>query len=826
MNLPSNPSSEWQQLGDRFYRKVELYASLSWNEQIDLAKFTVCGAPYGGPLAVSRDEKKIVAMNDPIQPPKLQIFTSSGKKLSESNQWEKGRIVVGMGWTEEERLVCVFEDGNVSLFNVHCKEDMQFNLGREVKEKGIQEVKIWSTGLACLTRSLEFVCVVNFTEPRTKIFDRFLTEAPLCWALIEPQYTLSLNLELLVATSNTVWSMYGSERKNLLATSGPFCKITVSPQGKFLACFSTSGMLFVMPSDMSKNLTQFDTKTKAAPDQMEWCGVDAVVMYWRKVNLIVIIGPRGDWIRYNYESPLYLVPECDGVRIICNDKCEFLQRVPDSIENIFKIGSTAPSAILYDALEHFEKKNPKADENVRSIKNELSEAVSQCLEAAGHEFSEILQRTLLKAASFGKIFIDFYDPTPFVEMCKNLRILNAVRYYEIGLPISFQQYQRLGITGVVDRLTNHHHHLLAYRICEFMKISKDKVLVHWACLKVCSPGNENSIRDMIVEKLADVPGISYAEIASTAYKHSRKELATKLLDYEPKAANQVPLLMSMQQEELALDKAIESGDTNLVYLVVLHMKRSMQIVEFLRVIRSKPFALDLFLSYYRQEDLKLLKEVYSRLDKPQEVATIFILESQREKDFDKRIAKLQEAMNIFLTCKDNFSARSTEDQIRLLLLQKELEATIEGTKFLDLSVSETTFQLILSGQSKRASKLKSDFKVPDKRFWWIKVKALSQLKDWPALEKFAKDKSPIGYHPFADGCIEAGAITEAIKYIRKISDPSLRVQYFVNIGNFIEAADVAKSIKDVSLLTSIKSKCTGNVKATSYIDQILAQLNQ
>jgi hypothetical protein len=35
------------------------------------------------------------------------------------------------------------------------------------------------------------------------------------------------------------------------------------------------------------------------------------------------------------------------------------------------------------------------------------------------------------------------------------------------------------------------------------------------------------------------------------------------LDYEPRAADQVPLLISMQQDDLALSKAIESGDTDL-----------------------------------------------------------------------------------------------------------------------------------------------------------------------------------------------------------------------------------------------------------------------
>lgn len=39
--------------------------------------------------------------------------------------------------------------------------------------------------------------------------------------------------------------------------------------------------------------------------------------------------------------------------------------------------------------------------------------------------------------------------------------------------------------------------------------------------------------------------------------------SVKLLDYEPRAGDQVPLLMSMQEDELALVKAIESGDTDL-----------------------------------------------------------------------------------------------------------------------------------------------------------------------------------------------------------------------------------------------------------------------
>jgi len=142
-----------------------------------------------------------------------------------------------------------------------------------------------------------------------------------------------------------------------------------------------------------------------------------------------------------------------------------MQRVPFVTEEIFKIGSTAPASMLYDALEHFEKKSPKADENIRNIKNDLSEAVDACIEAAGHEFNYPSQRTLLKAASFGKCFLDFYNPDKFVEMCKTLRVLNAVRFYEVGIPLTLAQYQEMGPLVLIDRLVNRHKHLLAWRIC-------------------------------------------------------------------------------------------------------------------------------------------------------------------------------------------------------------------------------------------------------------------------------------------------------------------------------------------------------------------------
>lgn len=54
----------------------------------------------------------------------------------------------------------------------------------------------------------------------------------------------------------------------------------------------------------------------------------------------------------------------------------------------------------------------------------------------------------------------------------------------------------------------------------------------------------------------------------------------QLMDYEPSASLQVPLLLRLGEDRPALVKAIESGDTDLVYTVLLHLRENMPLGEF------------------------------------------------------------------------------------------------------------------------------------------------------------------------------------------------------------------------------------------------------
>ncbi|CAO3625786.1 unnamed protein product [Cunninghamella echinulata] len=779
-------------------------------------------APYGGPIAMIRDDKKVLLLQkqQPIKPT-IYVYTASGK-LIDQIQWDKGRIVA-LGWTESEQLIVVTEDGTVHLYPLHG-DHVQFTLGREASDYGIIGCQIWGGGLVAMTGNYQLISVTNFYEPQPKqMAETGLIELPHSWAVIPPQYTLSRHVEVLIATGTTILVVDSKETQDELLQQGPFTKMAVSPNGKYLALFTAEGKLWVVSTDFEKNLSEYATKSKIPPQQLVWCGTDSVVMYWDKI--VLMIGPFGDWIKFSYDEPIFLSSEIDGIRITSNDKCELLQKVPTSTEEIFKIGSTSPAAMLYDALDHYEKRSPKADENIRTIRPELSDAVDCCIEAAGFEFQHYYQRSLLKAASFGKCFLDGYNADNFVEMAQSLRVLNAVRYYDIGIPLTYTQYKRISPENLIDRLVQRHQHLLAIRIAEYLNIRTDKILIHWACAKIKSSSDDDDATcRAIVEKLSKNPGLSFAEIANTAHNTGQTRLATKLLDYEPRAAEQVPLLISMQEDETALIKAIESGDTDLVYLVIFHLKRKLPLGEFFRMINNKPLACSLLEVYCKEQDQELLKDFYYQDDRRIESANMIFSEAFTHSDITERISKLKVAGKIYQDDKEcAFESKVVDDSVKLLQLQTQLEKDTHQS-FIGLSVSETIYKCTIIGQHSKASKVRADFKVGDKRFWWVKLRALVEVRDWDQLDKLAKSKkSPIGYEPFVEECIKAKQYQEASKYILKC-DPNSRPMLFVKIGAFKEAGEQAFLNKDMEGLRQVRAKCTNHIVAQE-LDSLLAQLH-
>lgn len=182
----------------------------------------------------------------------------------------------------------------------------------------------------------------------------------------------------------------------------------------------------------------------------------------------------------------------------------------------------------------FKNKNQKAEEYIRSIKDKgsLKEAITNCINAAPHEFETKYQVELLRAALFGRYFDDYADASPYVKMCQTIRVINAIRQPQIGLPFTYVQYDSMTAPVVINRLIARRHFALAIEISKYLNMTDEegivKILSNWALYKVAQTDVEDDrIAVMIKSKLGDTPGISYAEIARCAIKAGRPGLAIK-----------------------------------------------------------------------------------------------------------------------------------------------------------------------------------------------------------------------------------------------------------------------------------------------------------
>ncbi|KAK7034490.1 Vacuolar protein sorting-associated protein 16 [Paramarasmius palmivorus] len=818
--MPEHPTSTWQAMQDGtvFYRKQQLYSIAG--KLPDLGDYVVAGCRYGGPLALMRDNTKLVALGrstPSFAKSQIQVYSSAGEGLLLFS-WDQGRII-RFGWTFDERLVVLNEEGVYRIYDLQG-DYQQHSLGGDASEMGVVDARIHENGLVALTGSLQLLEVKGWEGGRPMtLANPGLTEPPSAWAIIPPDLNISRHIEVLLSVDNTIFTIDNLESVDQRLSQGPFTHVSPSPGGKSLALLTFSGTLLVVSTDFQRRMAEFDTNSvisaQGQVQQVEWCGNDAILVTWD--SLAVLVGPFADTLEYHYSGNLFAVTEPDGIKVVGQDTCDLIQKVPTSSLSIFKPGSSSPAAILYDAWESFTRRSPKADESIRSIRPELALAVDGCIDAAGQEWEPYWQRRLLNAAKFGRGFLDFYNPTDFVSMGQTLKVLNAVRYFEIGIPLTYAQYAYTSPSHLISRLTSRNMHLLALRISTFLSMKVDVVLKHWASAKILRSrpttagtgkdaelGGDEEVCRMIVEKFKDLGGtdVSYAEIARRAWEVGRTGLATRLLDYEPKASDQVPLLLSMKEDRLALEKAVDSGDTDLVYQVLLHLHNHLTLGTFFRLIEDGgdrlALASKLLQVYAREQNRDMLRDFYYSDDRRVESAVL----------------ALDEASKMSMA----------DESARLLSTQQQLEAETDGKiTFFGLSVNETIRTCIVNGMVKRADKMKSDFKVPDKRFWYIKLFALTEIRDFEGLDAFSKSKrSPIGYEPFVRHLVEKKHIKEAIPYVARC-DPPKRADLYVECDEWRLAGKECKERGDKAKLQELLKKAPNSL-VTRELEQLASSM--
>lgn len=789
---------------------------MSWSLKDGLRDCLVAAAPYGGPIAVLKEPHR----RSPSSRPHLDIYSASGVSLA-SFVWKSG-AVIQLGWTVSDELLCIQEDGTVLIYDLFGSFKRHFSMGQEVGQSQVQEAKVFhspfGTGVAILTCSARFTLATNIDDLKLRRLPEVpgLQGAPSCWAVLtqdrQTKVLLSNGPELFVLDNTSCTAVMPP---GLSPDAGRIVHMCVSFSYKYLALFTETGLVWTGSSNLQEKFSEVDTKMRSAPKQMIWCRrpraqQSSVVLMWDR--LLLVAGQCNDTIQYPLDSPCLLVPELDGVRVVSGLHQELLQEVPLVSQEIFKIASMSPGALLLEAHREYEKCSQRADEYLREIKEQsvLAEAVRQCVEAAGHEWDCSTQKALLRAASFGKCFLSDFSPEPFVTICRELRVLNAVRDSSVGLPLTHTQFKQMTIQVLIDRLVHRRLYPLAIEVCRFLKIADfqgvSRVLRHWASGKVQQTNlSDEAVAGAVCVKVGDTPGVSYSHIAAKAYECGRPELAIKLLEFEARSGEQVPLLLKMKRSQLALSKAVESGDTDLVFTVVSFLKNEMNRGDFFMTLRNQPLALSLYRQFCRVQESQTLKDLLNQDDDHQELGNFYVSSSFKEPRLDGRLAALQNAVDEFNKAKNEFNTKATEEEIKLLRFQRKLDDE-KGAGLQGLSLQDTMEALLNLGLHKQTEQLYRDFRVPDKRFWWLKLKALSEKQDWDELEKFSRSKkSPIGYLPFVEVCVKNHNQHEAKKYLLKVS-PDQKVKACLLLGDLEGAAEAALERRNEAELGAVLNR--------------------
>ena len=296
--------------------------------------------------------------------------------------------------------------------------------------------------------------VASTSEPRVrKLYDCGQLPSSTCWA----PFVQDRQCRLLVGRGRDLLLLSHNDMSVLEVQPDPkpgsqsvITLVVTSPDQDKVAIAMDSGLLW-LGSILTPSRRLASIQLDKVPSSMAWCGEDALLATLDD-GTAILAHVSGATETMFQPAPICLVQECDGVRILSNGFHDLLHRVEAPVQEIFKIASMEPGAILLMASQAYQAKSHKADEYIRMIETRIERAVGQCVSAAGALFQSSHQKELMRAARLGTAFMKEGPSSIFHQQCVTLKLLNAVRHYRIGLPLTLPQLSRLTTPMLLDRL--------------------------------------------------------------------------------------------------------------------------------------------------------------------------------------------------------------------------------------------------------------------------------------------------------------------------------------------------------------------------------------
>ena len=774
--------SNWIEVGERMYQRTELYGT-TWAQEIlgeNQPPDRIEPAPFGGPILVVRNQINAI-----------QMHRASGPEIAHF-RWRNNSIVT-CGWSHKEDPVFVVDDGTVLIYSLFGEFSNSSSMGQEAKDVRLRDAKIFRggggsvTGVVVLTTSHRFYIVNNIYQPRIwKMYDlpnTFYDVNKFAWSVLAPnvgsaKVLIGLGDDRKGISCVTVLSQSDANCPTIEPTNfdkGKVVEMALATNGEHVALYFDSGVLWMgrisiefgdqATAKRLNHMNLSDDESKGfKPEEFYWCGLDSVLCISPSTAQCLIASLDGSRDMIYIPGYMCTIQELDGARILTSFSQDWLQCIPFSLHHTCAVWSNSPGKKLLKAAEKFDKGSHKANEYIRSLGLTLNKAIAECIESAGLVIDPVHQKELSRAVQFGKAFAPNgtkENADEFSNVCRILRVLNALRLYSVGIPLTMAQFRHLTPQVVIDRLLARRLYALAEEVCLWLnlppKTGSNRVLAHWARYRVGNQAEESAtqVAKVIHSKLGNNPQIPYCDIASQALKYGKEDLAIRLLDYENSVNRQVPLLVTLGRDSkaLALTRALKSGDRNLAYFVIWELRKTLPSTDFHMLIRKHDLGKVLYESYCQTHDDKDgLQDWYLQEDNFKSQAVASFKKAVKASNADTRMAQLINVQELFEKASKQQQSGSSEacaqlvdEQHKLLKCQASLESKIPGSHFVGMSLHQTLSNLLQSDENKLAEKVRSDFKVGERRFQWLKLKKYAVNGQFEEINKFCakQRKKPI-----------------------------------------------------------------------------------
>ena len=535
------------------------------------------------------------------------------------------------------------------------------------------------------------------------------------------------------------------------------------------------------------------------------------------------------------------VSEVDGFRLLTKEEVSLFRKLPEDLKPVYDHFNTTPTKILLSSYEKYLAKDPFSNDELREIKDNLSDSIFCLAKAAGYLYwvekeqdthaKKELQTYFLKAANYGKCIFGKaeFNFDRFNNLLMDLRIINALRNYEKQSRfLTLEEYKCLvsdSSDGILKKTMRQLNFKLAFEIAKFMGLPERDVYLKYAIKKIQKIEIEDSkeadeVYSELIPMLKKLENISYIDIAKKCFKYKKFKLGKKFLENEKSSLVKIPQYLELKDWNKAIKLAIESNDINAITVVLDNVYKVEQETakikddavndQFVFYLAQYPNIKIQVINYLKKNNkLKTLQAYLIEIKDTEELFYFTVENFFQSKTKNEREEILKQLKSYKFEKSDNkkFFENYISDLESSLKFKKEcLEKGIytkNDTTNFDNSIFDCFEKAIPTEFDWVLKQNHNYFKLSNRKITILRFKQLFKNKKIDEIENIINKegikKLDISYVKIAKMFFDNGNREKALEYAQKENNELLveeKVDILIKLEKYIEAAEAALKIKD------------------------------